>query len=65
MLKSAFYLKIGYLGHYSGHHCSWCFNAEGIQTKLLSAQKADKPRWGDYPDKLKIDYIDGLIKRGN
>ena len=55
---------IGKLGHYAGYHCSWCYTPEGIRTKLLSAQKHDKPRWGDYPEKTNVTYISNLIKTG-
>jgi len=30
----------------------------------MSAQKHDKPRWGDYPEKLNLTYIEGLIQKG-
>lgn len=30
----------------------------------MSAQKDDKPRWGDYPEKLEQEYIEGLIQNG-
>jgi len=55
---------IGKVGFYSGHHCSWCYRPEGIRLKLMSAQKDDKPRWGDYPQKLELKYIKGLIENG-
>ena len=55
---------VGKLGHYAGYHCSWCYSPEGIRTKLLSAQKHDKPRWGDYPEKTNLTYIAELIKTG-
>ena len=42
------------LGNYAGHHCSWCYSPEGIRTKLISAQRADQPRWGDDPEKLQV-----------
>ena len=48
----------------SGWHCSWCFDPEGIQNKLVSAQNGDFPRWGDFPDKLKKHYIRKLITTG-
>jgi beta-1,4-mannosyl-glycoprotein beta-1,4-N-acetylglucosaminyltransferase len=48
----------------AGWHCSWCFDPEGIQNKLTSALNADFPRWGDYPDKVKISYIQGLVTTG-
>ncbi len=54
----------GTLGHYAGFHCSWCYHPEGIRTKLLSAQKHDKPRWGDYPEKTNTTYISELIRTG-
>ena len=50
--------------HYGGWHCSWCFPPQGIRTKLQSAQRDDKPRWGDYPDKLDLQYIAGLVRTG-
>ena len=56
--------EIGTLGHYAGYHCSWCYKPEGIRTKLLSAQKHDKPRWGDYPEKTNVTYIANLIRTG-
>jgi len=30
----------------------------------MAAQKDDKPRWGDYPEKLDLTYIAGLIDKG-
>ncbi|TRY71144.1 hypothetical protein TCAL_09420, partial [Tigriopus californicus] len=54
----------GTVGHYAGFHCSWCYSPEGIRTKLLSAQKHDSPRWGDYPEKTNVTYIAGLIRSG-
>ena len=56
--------NIGRIGAYAGHHCSWCYPPEGIRLKLTSAQKDDKPRWGDYPEKLDLNYIAGLIRDG-
>lgn len=35
-----------------------------IRTKLMSAQKDDKPRWGDFPEKTDLGYIRRLIKSG-
>ena len=32
--------------------------------RLLSAQKHDSPRWGDYPEKTNLTYIAGLIENG-
>ncbi len=55
---------LGGLGHYGGWHCSWCYQPEGIRQKLVSAQRHDKPRWGDFPEKLDLDYIAGLVERG-
>ena len=57
-------LRLGTREAPGGHHCSWCTDAEGIRTKLLSAQRADQPRWGDDPDKTRIAYIQCLIRRG-
>ena len=56
--------ELGGLEHYAGYHCSWCYSPEGIRTKLLSAQKHDKPRWGDYPEKTDVGYIAKLIRIG-
>jgi len=50
--------------HYAGFHCSWCYSPEGIRTKMSSAQRHDKPRWGDYPEKMELDYIESLIRTG-
>ena len=55
---------IGKIGHYAGFHCSWCYDPEGIRTKLLSAHVDDKPRWGDYPEKTDLNYIRNLINKG-
>lgn len=55
---------IGRVGAYAGFHCSWCYKPEGIRLKLASAQKDDKPRWGDYPEKMDLGYIAGLIRNG-
>lgn len=57
--------EAGTLGHYAGYHCSWCYKPEGIRTKLMSAQKHDKPRWGDYPEKTNVTYIANLIRTGS
>ena len=56
--------NVGRLDHFAGYHCSWCYTPEGIKTKLLSAQKHDKPRWGDYPEKTNLTYIASLIRTG-
>jgi len=55
---------IGTLDHYAGYHCSWCYSPEGIRTKLLSAQKNDEPRWGNFPEKTNLTYISHLIRTG-
>ena len=55
---------LGGLGHYGGWHCSWCYEPQGIRQKLVSAQRHDKPRWGDYPEKLDLDYIARLVEEG-
>lgn len=31
---------------------------------MLSAQKHDSPRWGDFPEKTNLTYIGGLIQNG-
>ncbi|CAL4068311.1 unnamed protein product, partial [Meganyctiphanes norvegica] len=54
----------GTVGHYAGWHCSWCFSPSGIVRKLDSAQAADRPRWGDYPEKKNLTYIQHLINEG-
>ncbi|XP_075554772.1 beta-1,4-mannosyl-glycoprotein 4-beta-N-acetylglucosaminyltransferase-like isoform X1 [Dermacentor variabilis] len=51
--------------HYSGWHCSWCFDAEGIQVKLAAAQRDDGVRWGDIAEKTDIGYINSLRKTGH
>lgn len=48
----------------AGWHCSWCFDTDGIQTKLVSAQNGDFPRWGNYPAKRNSVYIRQLIANG-
>ena len=62
--KNGISTKKYFQDHLAGHHCSWCFDAEGIRLKLISAQADDKPRWGDYPDKLELPYLEGLIQNG-
>ncbi|XP_077539951.1 beta-1,4-mannosyl-glycoprotein 4-beta-N-acetylglucosaminyltransferase-like [Haemaphysalis longicornis] len=49
---------------YAGWHCSWCFNARGIQVKLASAQRDDGIRWGDFVNKSDLAYIESLRKSG-
>lgn len=48
----------------TGWHCSWCVDPERIRDKLASAQNGDFPRWGDYPEKLNISYIESVVRRG-
>ena len=55
---------LGNSPHYAGFHCSWCFPPGGILVKLSSAQSEDKPRWGDYPDKMELGYLQSLVKTG-
>ena len=38
--------------------------SSGIRTKLASAQRHDKPRWGDFPEKMELPYIENLVKTG-
>lgn len=49
---------------YAGWHCSWCFNAQGIQVKLASAQRDDGIRWGDFANATDLAYIESLRKNG-
>ena len=49
---------------HAGWHFSWCQKPIGIQTKLTHAQNGDFPRWGDYPEKLDLSYIYGLVMNG-
>ncbi|XP_077539307.1 beta-1,4-mannosyl-glycoprotein 4-beta-N-acetylglucosaminyltransferase-like [Haemaphysalis longicornis] len=49
---------------YSGWHCSWCFDAYGMQVKLLSAQRDDGVRWGDIAEKKDLAYLQSLRKAG-
>jgi len=48
----------------AGWHCSWCFEVDGIRTKLVSAHNGDFPRWGNYPEKRNSAYIERLIAGG-
>ena len=48
----------------SGWHCSWCFDPQGIKTKLEGAHWSDLPRWGAFPSKTTEDYIRNLTVRG-
>jgi len=57
--------RLGAQGHYAGYHCSWCFSTEDIQTKLLSAQSDDGPRWGDFPEKVDAGFIDSIRESGS
>ena len=57
--------QIGVDGDYAGFHCSWCSTPEGISVKMQSAIHQDFPRWGDFPEKLDINYITNLTKTGN
>ncbi|CAN8005273.1 unnamed protein product, partial [Ixodes hexagonus] len=49
---------------YAGWHCSWCFDAVGIQVKLASANRDDGVRWGDFAEKRDVGYINSLRKTG-
>ena len=42
----------------------FCFSAEGIRNKLLSATADDGTRWGDYAKQTSIEYIQKLIDNG-
>ncbi len=48
----------------AGWHCSWCLTPDRIRIKLASAINADFRRWGDYPEKLDLNYIRKLLKSG-
>ena len=56
--------KFGNKKHTAGWHCSWCLPLEGMRNKLLSALNGDFPRWGDYPEKANLEYIEGLVRDG-
>ncbi|KAK8760262.1 hypothetical protein V5799_028473 [Amblyomma americanum] len=49
---------------YAGWHCSWCFEARGIQVKLESAQRDDGVRWGDFANKSDLAYIESIRRAG-
>uniref|UniRef100_G3MPR1 EGF-like domain-containing protein n=1 Tax=Amblyomma maculatum TaxID=34609 RepID=G3MPR1_AMBMU len=49
---------------YAGWHCSWCFEAQGIQVKLASAQRDDGVRWGDFANKTDLAYIESIRRAG-
>jgi len=57
--------RLGSLNHYAGSHCSWCFSTPDIQTKLISAQSDDGPRWGDFPEKVDADFINSIRESGS
>ena len=40
------------------------FPPSGIRTKMASAQRHDKPRWGDFPEKMELPYIRELVRTG-
>ena len=61
---SVYYWSFGDENQPAGWHCSWCCEPECIQTKLVSAQNGDFPRWGDFPEKRKLNYIRSLIQHG-
>ena len=48
----------------AGIHCTWCFKPDYIQIKLVSGINGDFPRWGDFPHKCQVPYIESLIARG-
>ena len=59
------FLQVGSSSSYAGHHCSWCDSPEGVKYKLFAAANQDRPRWGDFPEKLDLNYIRGLKEKGN
>ncbi|KAI3384881.1 hypothetical protein SNEBB_010571 [Seison nebaliae] len=54
---------VGKNNNFSGFHCSWCFDVEGLRVKLVSAQNGDFPRWGNFPEKLERNYLECLIEK--
>ena len=61
-------VKLWFLGNARdtevGWHCSWCFNIRDFQIKMLSAQRSDAPRWGNFPEKLEPEYLKSMIRDG-
>ncbi|XP_064472772.1 beta-1,4-mannosyl-glycoprotein 4-beta-N-acetylglucosaminyltransferase-like [Ornithodoros turicata] len=51
-------------GQNGGWHCSWCYKTEDVKIKLVSAQKSDGTRWGDFPEKMETKYLLSLVKEG-
>ncbi|XP_013405312.1 F-box-like/WD repeat-containing protein TBL1XR1 [Lingula anatina] len=49
--------QLGEQGKFAGWHCSWCFDINGIKTKLTSALSGDGERFGDDPKKQKLDFL--------
>ncbi|KAH6928361.1 hypothetical protein HPB50_014951 [Hyalomma asiaticum] len=49
---------------FAGWHCSWCFDAKGIQNKLVSSQRDDGVRWGDMAQNTDLAYIESLRREG-
>ncbi|XP_013392827.1 beta-1,4-mannosyl-glycoprotein 4-beta-N-acetylglucosaminyltransferase-like [Lingula anatina] len=56
--------QLGEQGKFAGWHCSWCFDINGIKTKLLSALSGDGERFGDDPKKQKLDFLRTLVREG-
>lgn len=51
-------------GQNAGWHCSWCTTVKGMKIKLMSAQKSDGTRWGDFPEKMRTKYLLSLVREG-
>ena len=61
---SVYFWSFGNPEYQAGWHCSWCCDPACIQTKLISAQNGDFPRWGSFPEKTNIHYIISRIQTG-
>ena len=64
MIFQKLHEQVGVPDDYSGHHCSWCTSPEGLSIKLRSAIHQDFPRWGDFPEKLRLDFLMDLKQTG-
>lgn len=49
---------------YSGWHCSWCFDAQGIQAQLEYAQRDDGRSWKGIVERMDLDQLKTLRARG-
>ncbi|XP_013387156.1 beta-1,4-mannosyl-glycoprotein 4-beta-N-acetylglucosaminyltransferase-like [Lingula anatina] len=62
--KDVLVWQLGEQGKFAGWHCSWCFDINGIKTKLTSALSGDGERFGDDPKKQKLDFLRTLVREG-